>query len=632
MAATLTVDLNARIAQFETEMKRATGSLDKFGKRGDAVAAGMSRAFGALGTVLSVGALASFAKSGIDAADAMNDMSQRTGVAVKTLAEYKLAAQLADTSLDDLAKGIQRLTLSIGKAELGGKAQAEALQRLGISAKDPKLAFEQLADAVANSNDPTRLAADLAAVLGKSYVNLLPLLQGGAQGLRDSAAASATFAEAMAKLAPDAARFNDQLDLLRNNAAGAAASVLSKLVPSFNEYIAVMREVVKTGSLLDKVRFFALGNASDEIVGRVRKAASAADAAAKKIRSTVTSIKLPDTTVRAPRAIRAVRPVDPLASVLSQTDTAKAAEYEKLQGLLNARFEKGAISGKQYAEALTNLRSSYFSDELKAFNDQLAYNAETEAAVAEHLKATTDELRAQDQAWADAGQTLEQVMKTPLENFEARLEYINELFRRGVIDVETFSRATADAFDNVGKAAEKIGEMDTFAKKAAENIQQSFADFLFDPFDKGMSGMRKSFGQTIQRMIADAVSADLAKYLFGDLVKGGSGSGVAGGLLSGIGKIFGFADGGIAAYGKPVPLPRFAAGGVSNSAAIFGDAGPEAAVPLPDGRSIPVTMKGGGNTIIVNVSGNNNAPDVRRAAGQGAREALGLLSGAQRYA
>lgn len=632
MAATLTVDLNARIAQFETEMKRATGSLDKFGKRGDAVAAGMSRAFGALGTVLSVGALASFAKSGIDAADAMNDMSQRTGVAVKTLAEYKLAAQLADTSLDDLAKGIQRLTLSIGKAELGGKAQAEALQRLGISAKDPKLAFEQLADAVANSNDPTRLAADLAAVLGKSYVNLLPLLQGGAQGLRDSAAASATFAEAMAKLAPDAARFNDQLDLLRNNAAGAAASVLSKLVPSFNEYIAVMREVVKTGSLLDKVRFFALGNASDEIVGRVRKAASAADAAAKKIRSTVTSIKLPDTTVRAPRAIRAVRPVDPLASVLSQTDTAKAAEYEKLQGLLNARFEKGAISGKQYAEALTNLRSSYFSDELKAFNDQLAFNAETESLVSEHLKATNDALYEQQQAWADAGAALTDEMRTPLENANIEFGRLQELLDRGVISWETYTRAVFKVSEALEGTGDKMEEMDTFAKKAAENIQQSFADFLFDPFDKGMSGMLKSFGQTIQRMIADAVAADLAKKLFGDLVKGGSGSGVAGGLLSGIGKIFGFADGGIAAYGKPVDLPRFAAGGVSNSAAIFGEAGPEAAVPLPDGRSIPVTMKGGGNTIIVNVSGNNNAPDVRRAAGQGAREALGLLSGAQRYA
>ena len=58
----------------------------------------------------------------------------------------------------------------------------------------------------------------------------------------------------------------------------------------------------------------------------------------------------------------------------------------------------------------------------------------------------------------------------------------------------------------------------------------------------------------------------------------------------------------------------------------------EAFVPLPDGRAIPVRMKGGsGNTIIVNVSG-THAPDVRRAAGQGAREALSLMNGAGRYA
>lgn len=40
-------------------------------------------------------------------------------------------------------------------------------------------------------------------------------------------------------------------------------------------------------------------------------------------------------------------------------------------------------------------------------------------------------------------------------------------------------------------------------------------------------------------------------------------------------------------------LKRFATGGISNEPAIFGEAGPEAAVPLPDGRTIPVTIKGG---------------------------------------
>lgn len=37
--AAITVDLNARIAQFETEMKRATGTLDGFAKKGSAALA-----------------------------------------------------------------------------------------------------------------------------------------------------------------------------------------------------------------------------------------------------------------------------------------------------------------------------------------------------------------------------------------------------------------------------------------------------------------------------------------------------------------------------------------------------------------------------------------------------------------
>lgn len=39
----------------------------------------------------------------------------------------------------------------------------------------------------------------------------------------------------------------------------------------------------------------------------------------------------------------------------------------------------------------------------------------------------------------------------------------------------------------------------------------------------------------------------------------------------------------------------FSKGGITDRPSIFGEAGPEAAVPLPDGRSIPVTLRGGAN-------------------------------------
>jgi hypothetical protein len=46
-------------------------------------------------------------------------------------------------------------------------------------------------------------------------------------------------------------------------------------------------------------------------------------------------------------------------------------------------------------------------------------------------------------------------------------------------------------------------------------------------------------------------------------------------------------------------VSMFAGGGIAYRPSVFGEAGPEAAVPLPDGRTIPVTIKGGGRTVNV---------------------------------
>ena len=67
-----------------------------------------------------------------------------------------------------------------------------------------------------------------------------------------------------------------------------------------------------------------------------------------------------------------------------------------------------------------------------------------------------------------------------------------------------------------------------------------------------------------------------------------------------------FANGGIMTSQGPMPLKRYAAGGIANSPqlAMYGEGRmPEAYVPLPDGRRIPVAMQGGGGTtnVVVNV-------------------------------
>ena len=84
---------------------------------------------------------------------------------------------------------------------------------------------------------------------------------------------------------------------------------------------------------------------------------------------------------------------------------------------------------------------------------------------------------------------------------------------------------------------------------------------------------------------------------------------------------FGFASGGIMTGDGPMPLKKYANGGIANSPqlAMFGEGSmPEAYVPLPDGRRIPVAMQGGGGgATTVNVSVDAKGTQVQGNAGQG---------------
>ena len=102
-------------------------------------------------------------------------------------------------------------------------------------------------------------------------------------------------------------------------------------------------------------------------------------------------------------------------------------------------------------------------------------------------------------------------------------------------------------------------------------------------------------------------------------------------------KLFGFADGGVMTGRGPLPLRAYASGGVASSPqlAMYGEGStPEAFVPLPDGRSIPVTMKGGAqavNIVIHNTIGSiASQSDVVQGMKAVRAQIIGELSRGQR--
>jgi hypothetical protein len=242
----------------------------------------------------------------------------------------------------------------------------------------------------------------------------------------------------------------------------------------------------------------------------------------------------------------------------------------------------------------------------------------------------------------EAKQILEHV-RTPQETYAANIERINLLLDKGYISYHTYSEAVVkykqdmeDSLDSLAKKGNKDFES---LKRSVEKWGDSFTDAMAD-FVQG----KNTFSDVIDSILSDIAKISIKKgitdpilnSLFGDpnkardqgLIGGflndmiggsnqsGSSGGSGGGFLSSVAKFFGFANGGIMSSNGSMPLKRYATGGIANSPqmAMFGEGRmPEAYVPLPDGRSIPVTMSGSaqsGQTVKVEII-NQTSNDAR---------------------
>jgi lambda family phage tail tape measure protein len=117
---------------------------------------------------------------------------------------------------------------------------------------------------------------------------------------------------------------------------------------------------------------------------------------------------------------------------------------------------------------------------------------------------------------------------------------------------------------------------------------------------------------------------DLARSILTDLARIALRAAIITPIVKALGGMFpgfAFANGGIMTGDGPVPLKKYANGGIATSPqlALYGEGSkPEAYVPLPDGRRIPVAMQGGGGgNTTVNVSVDAKGSQVQGNSGQG---------------
>lgn len=121
--------------------------------------------------------------------DNIAKMAARTGFAVETLSALDFAAAQSGASLEGLDKSLAAMARFTLDAADGGATAADALKRLGVSAEDllsanPEQQFFLLAEAIARVTDPTLKAGLALEVFGRQGRQLLPMLQGGRNGIK----------------------------------------------------------------------------------------------------------------------------------------------------------------------------------------------------------------------------------------------------------------------------------------------------------------------------------------------------------------------------------------------------------------------------------------------------------------
>ncbi len=208
-----------------------------------------------LSATAAAAALAASVRSAADYGDQLDNMSQRTGVAVEELSRLQYAAKLSDTSTEALGKGIGNLSKLMVGAAAGGAESGKLFERFDISLRNTDGTMRSttevmydLADVFAvmpDGPEKTTLAMEF---FGKKLGSeLIPLLNQGSAGLREMGDEAERLGLVLnAEQAKAAADFNDQLDRLGQLSRGIGMSLGSVLIPWLNKMIGEMDAAAKS--------------------------------------------------------------------------------------------------------------------------------------------------------------------------------------------------------------------------------------------------------------------------------------------------------------------------------------------------------------------------------------------------
>ena len=636
------------IKDLEKSIKGASSS-------GDIMARSLAKGALALrtfATSIAVSQFKEFIGNQIDIADNLNDISQKTGVAVETLGKYAIAAKNSGTDIEALASGLGKLNKNIVEARDGTGPAAAAFSAMSISVKDAKgnlKSADEITGEIANRfsdfPDGPQKAALAMAVFGKAGAELIPFLNNGKQGIEDF---SSAFDSAFGKAADS---FNDKLGVMNANIGKFAGQTAKELLPALNDALDEFTNLFGSGSsatefgkiISDAMRgvVVALGFVVQQVKNTIAVIQGLGKAAYGVFQMSQGDLKGGYQTA---------------AGAASGTFDAFSKNEADFDALLKRQREGSYAFGDGQSHSPMEITVSKYKNTASQSAKMSAFNPTAAAAAAAATKDATKAIQEYIRAQKEENITLQEEGKyfglTTIEVEKLKeARKIDQDFAKKTKDLSP-SQVAAYRAETEAIKEQRLAIMQSNYEKSrtfetgAKSFLTRYAEDASNSAEQVKTVFQNAFKGAEDALVDFATTGKLnfkefANSIIKDLIRITIQRGILGPIASALGGIFGgsgglgfstvtaHANGGVMTSDGPVPLRKYATGGIATSPqmALFGEGSrPEAYVPLPDGRRIPVALSGnggGGTNVSVTVNVESGQQTSRSEDKQGA--ALGNL-------
>lgn len=248
------IQMLADLARLRQDMTQAKGLVGNATADMQRMANTVKTALGAIGVGLSVGAFTAWIKSAIDAADTTSKMAQKIGVSTKEVAGLQLAFKLAGVEGNAMQTAMVTMAKRIEEGDTVFKRLGVSVRNADGSMKGSRQVLYDLADAFRGLPEGVQKTALATQVFGKAGADLIPLLNGGSEGLQ----AMADMAEKLGLVISEdtgraAEEFNDTLTLVQMGGMGMATQIAAQLLPTLKGLAGSFFESMTEGDRLKRV-------------------------------------------------------------------------------------------------------------------------------------------------------------------------------------------------------------------------------------------------------------------------------------------------------------------------------------------------------------------------------------------